>query len=175
MFGLGPGELLIILAIALIFLGPKRLPDVATSLGKAIRSFRKATNDLTAQLEIDEEVKAPLRELQSALRDEPSPSLMKPREPARETPANTAAQPSPATAAAALSSAAAATAGGGLAVTGVPVAEEGSQPAAGAPVLAVGTPVLAVGTPELAVTTTPAVPTPQPPLAPSVPAVEKKA
>ena len=73
MFGLGMGELIVILAIALIFLGPKRLPDVATSLGKAIRSFRKATRDLTDQLEIDDEVKAPLRELQSALRDEPPP------------------------------------------------------------------------------------------------------
>jgi Tat protein translocase TatB subunit len=72
MFGLGMGELLVILAIALIFLGPKRLPDVATSLGKAIRSFRKATKDLTNQLEIDDEVKQPLRELQSALRDEPA-------------------------------------------------------------------------------------------------------
>jgi TatA/E family protein of Tat protein translocase len=74
MFGLGMGELIVILAIALIFLGPKRLPDVATSLGKAIRSFRKATRDLTDQLEIDDEVKNPLRELQSALRDDPVPS-----------------------------------------------------------------------------------------------------
>src|SRR5262249_16447809 len=89
MFGLGMGELIVILAIALIFLGPKRLPDVATSLGKAIRSFRKATRDLTDQLEIDDEVKKPLRELQSALRDEPPPpqplavmQLPKPGEPA---------------------------------------------------------------------------------------------
>ncbi|HEY2746622.1 MAG TPA: twin-arginine translocase TatA/TatE family subunit [Polyangia bacterium] len=67
------GELIVILAIALIFLGPKRLPDVATSLGKAIRSFRKATRDLTDQLDIDDEVKKPLRELTSALRDEPPP------------------------------------------------------------------------------------------------------
>jgi TatA/E family protein of Tat protein translocase len=73
MFGLGMGELIVICAIALIFLGPKRLPDVATSLGKAIRSFRKATRDLTDQLEIDDEVKNPLRELKSALRDEPPP------------------------------------------------------------------------------------------------------
>ncbi|MDB4967703.1 MAG: putative Sec-independent protein translocase protein TatB [Myxococcales bacterium] len=73
MFGLGMGELVVILAIALIFLGPKRLPDVATTLGKAIRSFRKATRDLTDQLQIDDDVKKPLRELQSALRDEPPP------------------------------------------------------------------------------------------------------
>jgi TatA/E family protein of Tat protein translocase len=93
MFGLGMGELLVILAIALIFLGPKRLPDVASSLGKAIRSFRKATHDLTEQLEIDEEVKAPLRELQSALRDDPAPlkplSVMQP--PASTTPVSGAA------------------------------------------------------------------------------------
>src|SRR5437763_12064204 len=88
MFGLGMGELIVILAIALIFLGPKRLPDVATSLGKAIRSFRKATRDLTDQLEIDDDVKQPLRELQSALRDEPPPSLLKPR----SAPAGTTAQ-----------------------------------------------------------------------------------
>src|ERR1700761_5362808 len=76
MFGLGMGALVVILALALIFLGPKRLPDVATSLGKAIRSFRKATRDLSDQLEIDEQVKQPLRELQSALRDEPAPQQL---------------------------------------------------------------------------------------------------
>ena len=67
------GELLIILVIALLVLGPKKLPDVASTLGKAIRQFRKATQDLTDQLEIDDEVKRPLRELQSALRNEPEP------------------------------------------------------------------------------------------------------
>lgn len=73
MFGLGMGELLVILVIALLFLGPKKLPEVASSLGKAIRSFRKATSDLTDQLEIDDSVKAPIRELKAALRDEPAP------------------------------------------------------------------------------------------------------
>jgi TatA/E family protein of Tat protein translocase len=73
MFGLGMGELLVILALALIVLGPKKLPDIATTLGKAIRSFRKATQDLGDQLEVDETVKQPLRELKAALRDEPPP------------------------------------------------------------------------------------------------------
>ena len=73
MFGLGMGELLVILVIALLFLGPKKLPDVASSLGKAIRSFRKATQDLTDQLQVDDEVKRPLQELRAALRDEPEP------------------------------------------------------------------------------------------------------
>jgi TatA/E family protein of Tat protein translocase len=85
------GELLVILAIALIFLGPSRLPDAASALGKAIRSFRKATRDLTDQLEVDDEVRKPLRELQAALRDDPVPAKIAPLPP----PANTAAnQPS---------------------------------------------------------------------------------
>jgi TatA/E family protein of Tat protein translocase len=67
------GELLVILVIALLVLGPKKLPDVATTLGKAIRQFRKATQDLTDQLQVDDEVKRPLQELKAALRDEPEP------------------------------------------------------------------------------------------------------
>jgi sec-independent protein translocase protein TatB len=73
MFGLGPTELIVILVLALILLGPKKLPDVASGLGKAIRQFRKATTDLTNQLDIDEEVKQPFRELKAAIRDEPAP------------------------------------------------------------------------------------------------------
>ncbi len=73
MFGLGPTELIVILVLALVLLGPKKLPDVASGLGKAIRQFRKATRDLTDQLDIDDEVKQPFRELKAAIRDEPAP------------------------------------------------------------------------------------------------------
>ena len=73
MFGLGMGELLVILAVALLVLGPKRLPDLASGLGKAIREFRKATSDLQSQLEVDESVSKPIAELKSALRDQPAP------------------------------------------------------------------------------------------------------
>ena len=41
----GPLELVIILVIALIILGPGKLPDVGASLGKSIREFRKATRE----------------------------------------------------------------------------------------------------------------------------------
>jgi sec-independent protein translocase protein TatB len=51
MFGLGFGEILIILVLALILLGPKKLPDVAKQLGKGMREFRKATDDLKGQFE----------------------------------------------------------------------------------------------------------------------------
>lgn len=72
MFGLGPTELIVILVLALLVLGPSRIPEVASSLGKAIRSFRKATKELRDQIDIDDEVRRPLEDLRAALRDEPS-------------------------------------------------------------------------------------------------------
>ena len=51
MFGLGFGEILIILVLALILLGPTRLPDAAKQLGKTLREFKKATDDLKGQFE----------------------------------------------------------------------------------------------------------------------------
>lgn len=84
MFNLGMGELLIILVIALLFLGPSKLPEVASSLGKAIRSFRKATSDLKDSLEVDDSIKAPIRELKAALRDEPVPVIV-PQPPVAQT------------------------------------------------------------------------------------------
>jgi TatA/E family protein of Tat protein translocase len=50
MFGIGVPELLVILVVALIVLGPKRLPEVAKALGKGLAEFRKATADLTEEL-----------------------------------------------------------------------------------------------------------------------------
>lgn len=67
------GELLVILAVALLVFGPKRLPDLASGLGKAIREFRRATRDLQAQIEVDDSVRRPIHELRAALRDEPPP------------------------------------------------------------------------------------------------------
>ncbi len=46
MFGLGTGELLVVLALALIFIGPERLPQVATQLGKAIRKLKNAVDEI---------------------------------------------------------------------------------------------------------------------------------
>ena len=56
MFGIGMPEMLLILAIALIVIGPKKLPDLAKSLGRALREFKKATSELKDSLEIDNEL-----------------------------------------------------------------------------------------------------------------------
>ncbi|GAB4409799.1 MAG: hypothetical protein OHK0056_12170 [Bacteriovoracaceae bacterium] len=50
MFGLGGGELLLIFFLALIFIGPKKLPELAKSLGKSIREFQKAKDELMHQV-----------------------------------------------------------------------------------------------------------------------------
>jgi Tat protein translocase TatB subunit len=60
MFGLGFGELLLILAVALIVIGPKKLPGVAQALGRGLAEFRKITDDV--QRTIQKEMHAPLRE-----------------------------------------------------------------------------------------------------------------
>ena len=46
MFGLGGGELLLLGIIALVFIGPKKLPELARGLGKGIREFQKAKNEI---------------------------------------------------------------------------------------------------------------------------------
>ena len=51
MFGLGFGEIVIILVLALVLLGPQKLPEVAKQLGKGLRDFKRATDDLKGQFE----------------------------------------------------------------------------------------------------------------------------
>ena len=51
MFGIGPTELIVILVIALLVIGPKKLPDLARTLGAGFAEFRRATSDITEELD----------------------------------------------------------------------------------------------------------------------------
>jgi len=50
---IGAPELIIILVIALLVLGPGKLPEVGASLGKSIREFRKASTDIADSVKVD--------------------------------------------------------------------------------------------------------------------------
>ena len=69
MFGLGTWEILLILAAALIFIGPDKLPKVAKSIGKGMRTVRNAMN------QVDEEVQQAAREAERARHDVYDPAL----------------------------------------------------------------------------------------------------
>ncbi|HHO74805.1 MAG TPA: twin-arginine translocase TatA/TatE family subunit [Deltaproteobacteria bacterium] len=58
MFGIGGQELIIILVLALILLGPKKLPDIAKSLGKALGEFQRASDDLKKEIDLSSQVPA---------------------------------------------------------------------------------------------------------------------
>ncbi|RNC64341.1 MAG: TatA/E family twin arginine-targeting protein translocase [Desulfuromonadales bacterium] len=51
MFGIGIPELAVILVIALVVIGPQKLPDMARSLGKGLAEFKRASNDFKRGIE----------------------------------------------------------------------------------------------------------------------------
>ena len=67
MFGIGLPELLVIMAIALIVIGPKKLPDLARALGKGMAEFRKATQEIKDSLDIDEDLQDIKRDLTDSI------------------------------------------------------------------------------------------------------------
>ncbi|MBW1690998.1 MAG: twin-arginine translocase subunit TatB [Deltaproteobacteria bacterium] len=81
MFGIGMPELIIIFVIALIILGPKKLPDLARALGKGMAEFRKATSEIKANLDIEDD----LRDMKEELADSVSGFIADPSEQADET------------------------------------------------------------------------------------------
>ncbi len=56
-FGGRPGiqELIVVLVIALIIFGPRKLPEIGSALGKSLREFKKATNEMKKTISLDEE------------------------------------------------------------------------------------------------------------------------
>jgi sec-independent protein translocase protein TatB len=71
MFGLGFGEIVIVAILALVLLGPDRLPEAAKTIGRTLRDLKKATDGLKGQLEaemysVEKVVKKALDEEQAA-------------------------------------------------------------------------------------------------------------
>jgi Tat protein translocase TatB subunit len=81
-FGIGMPELVVILVVALVVLGPKRLPDLARSLGKAMAEFRRQSSEIMDEFQV-----------QSVLEDEDRRAAAAPKARATETPAAASAAP----------------------------------------------------------------------------------
>ncbi len=100
MFGsIGFPELILIFIIALLLFGPRKLPEIGKTLGKAMNEFRRASNDLQRSLEEEvaaDDLKAAKRELQEAVTvtppAEPRVSAQEPPTPP-ERPAPTPTEP----------------------------------------------------------------------------------
>jgi TatA/E family protein of Tat protein translocase len=65
MFGISMPEILIVMVIALIVIGPSKLPDLAKAIGRGLAEFRKATQDIKESLDLDHE----LREVKKDISD----------------------------------------------------------------------------------------------------------
>ena len=94
MFGMGMNEILVILVVAMLFLGPEKLPDAAKTISKGIRDLRKQTREFQDTIENDTEIGGAIRDIKSALRGEDMrrpPVKKPPAKPAADAAAEAAA------------------------------------------------------------------------------------
>ena len=95
MLNIGPQELLLILVVALVVVGPQRLPELSRSIGKALRSLRSAQDEMrrTVNEVLEPQVVGEATKDLRRARDEVREAL-RPERPAAKTPVRNAATPS---------------------------------------------------------------------------------
>ena len=97
MFGIGMPEMLLILAIALIVIGPKKLPDLAKSIGRAMGEFKKATGEIKQSMEANadfREVKDSFNEIKDDIKESISLDTIDSYQPQTNLPSEGATSPS---------------------------------------------------------------------------------
>lgn len=67
MFGIGLPELILIMVIALIVIGPSKLPELARAIGKGMAEFRKATEEIKESLDLDEDIQEVKKDLADSI------------------------------------------------------------------------------------------------------------
>ena len=67
MFGIGLPELIVIMIIALVVIGPSKLPDLAKAIGRGMAEFRKATQEIKDSLDLDGEIQEIKRDIEDSV------------------------------------------------------------------------------------------------------------
>jgi sec-independent protein translocase protein TatA len=88
MFGgrVGAQELIIVLVLALIIFGPRKLPEIGSALGKSLREFKKATSEVKKSISLDDEDEATEKEQTGEKKDQPAPKPAAEEKPPAEDP-----------------------------------------------------------------------------------------
>jgi len=95
MFGLGIGEIVVIVIVALVVLGPRRLPGIARQIGRAVRELRRAAYEL--QVNLEEATPPEIRSPRGVFKPQGAPPVEapEPSPPAEPKAAASAAEPPP--------------------------------------------------------------------------------
>lgn len=89
MFGgrIGAQELVIVLVIALIIFGPRKLPEIGSALGKSLREFKKATSEVKKSISLDDEDEPAEKGQTGEKKDQVAPNPAAEEKPPKENPA----------------------------------------------------------------------------------------